>query len=120
MVDLCAPCQVEGEKHPRKLRVDQFPLGSVLMNQLMQILMAEVQRVPVLKRKLFQANFHTTLSGEAMVGATDSITSPPGLLPVPSPSVLATAKLLGQPVASRAACLLAHPACLETCPAVGG
>jgi len=59
--------RVEGEKHPRKLRVDQFPLGSVLMNQLMQILMAEVQRVPVLKRKLFQANFHTTLSGEAMV-----------------------------------------------------
>ena len=59
--------QVEGEKKPRQVRVDHFPRGGVLMNQLMGILMKEVARVPVLNHRLYQANFHTTLSGEAMV-----------------------------------------------------
>lgn len=62
-----AAVQVEGEKKPRQVRVDHFPRGSMLMNQLMGILMTEVARVPVLKHRLYQANFHTTLSGEAMV-----------------------------------------------------
>lgn len=59
--------QVEGQSKPNQVRVDVFPRGSVLMNQLMRILMVEVARVPALKSKLYQANFHTTLSGEAMV-----------------------------------------------------
>lgn len=59
--------RIEGQSKPKQVRVDVFPRGSKLMNQLMQILMVEVARVPVLKSKLYQANFHTTLSGEAMV-----------------------------------------------------
>lgn len=35
-------------------RVDQFPAASELVNELMALVMAEVQRVPTLKLKLFQ------------------------------------------------------------------
>jgi hypothetical protein len=37
------------------------------MNELMARLMDGARRVPVLREKLYQANFHTTLSGQAMV-----------------------------------------------------
>jgi len=47
--------------------VDVFPRGTVLMNELMGRLMDAARRVPTLREKLYQANFHTTLSGQAMV-----------------------------------------------------
>ena len=87
-----------------RVRVDRFPVGSVLLNELMERLMEEVRQQPLLKTKLYQvhasfqlpaffgsnvnvmdmvlpatltarvracmamqANFHTTLSGQAMV-----------------------------------------------------
>ena len=59
--------QAEGDKKPRRVRVDAFPRGTVLMNELMTRLMDATRRVPVLREKLYQANFHTTLSGQAMV-----------------------------------------------------
>ncbi|CAL5219364.1 g1183 [Coccomyxa viridis] len=51
-----------------RVRVDQFPVGSKLINELMSTLMEEVKQHPtVLKEKLYQVNFHTTVSGQAMV-----------------------------------------------------
>lgn len=37
------------------------------MNELMPAIMKAVHEKPILKEKLYQVNFHTTLSGEAMV-----------------------------------------------------
>jgi len=59
--------QAEGENKPRRVRVDAFPRGTVLMNELMSRLMDAARRVPTLREKLYQANFHTTLSEQAMV-----------------------------------------------------
>jgi len=52
---------------PKKVRVDQFPVASKLINELMSILRQHVMSTEILKKKLFQVNFHTTLSGNAMV-----------------------------------------------------
>lgn len=52
---------------PKKVRVDQFPVASKLINELMTILRQHVMSTEILKKKLFQVNFHTTLSGNAMV-----------------------------------------------------
>ena len=48
-------------------RIDQFPIGSSLINELMPKIMAEVKQAPLLREKLFQCEFLTTLSGEALV-----------------------------------------------------
>ena len=61
------PSQDEASGEQRRVRVDQFPVASELVNQLMKIIMDEIRAVPVLRTKLFQANFHTTLSGQSMV-----------------------------------------------------
>lgn len=50
-----------------KVRVDQYPVASVLVNTLMLSIRAHVLGNEMLKHKLFQVNFHTTLNGEAMV-----------------------------------------------------
>ncbi|KAK9846519.1 hypothetical protein WJX81_005828 [Elliptochloris bilobata] len=59
----------EGSVEPvrTRVRVDQFPVGSRLLNTLMAEVMAVARSDQELKHKLFQVNFHTTLSGEAMV-----------------------------------------------------
>ncbi len=45
----------------------QFSVGSLLLNELMKLVMDHVTPKPVLKQKLYQVNFHTTMSGQAMV-----------------------------------------------------
>lgn len=50
-----------------RVRIDSFPMGSRLICALMPALRLELLGNPVLRERLFQANFHTTLSGEAMV-----------------------------------------------------
>lgn len=50
-----------------KVRMDQYPVASELVNQLMVEIRKNVLKHDILKNKLFQVNFHTTLSGEAMV-----------------------------------------------------
>ncbi|MDX9874923.1 MAG: tRNA (uridine(54)-C5)-methyltransferase TrmA [Spongiibacteraceae bacterium] len=47
--------------------IDSFPAGSQLINHLMPALRQRLQRDPLLRRKLFQVEFLTTLSGEALV-----------------------------------------------------
>lgn len=50
-----------------KFRVDYYLPGSKLINQLMQTVREEVLKVPLLKHKLYQVDFLTTLSGEALI-----------------------------------------------------
>lgn len=47
--------------------VTDFPIGSERINQLMPLLRDAVHREPVLRQRLFQVEFLTTLSGEALV-----------------------------------------------------
>lgn len=56
------------DKNTRKrYRVDNFPIGSILMNTVMAHLIDKVKGNPILRQKLFQVDFLTTLSGEALV-----------------------------------------------------
>ena len=49
------------------IRIDSFPVGSKLINRLLGELMPAINHSAVLKHKLFQLEFLTTLSGEALV-----------------------------------------------------
>ncbi|MDN2662617.1 tRNA (uridine(54)-C5)-methyltransferase TrmA [Psychromonas sp. 14N.309.X.WAT.B.A12] len=51
----------------QRIRVDQFPPASELINQLMPRLVEELKVSPILRYKLFQANFLSSMSGEIMV-----------------------------------------------------
>ncbi|MBT0727726.1 tRNA (uridine(54)-C5)-methyltransferase TrmA [Rosenbergiella australiborealis] len=50
-----------------RIRVDQFPAASELINQLMPIMIEAIKQDPVLRHKIFQIDYLTTLSGEALV-----------------------------------------------------
>lgn len=55
-------------KDPRQpIRVDQFPVASKLINKLMPQLLAAIKDIPVLRYKLFQVDFLTTQTGEALI-----------------------------------------------------
>lgn len=51
----------------QRIRVNQFPAASELINRLMPALLAELRPQPALRRKLFQIDYLSTLSGEAVV-----------------------------------------------------
>lgn len=51
----------------QKYRVDEFPVASLLINQLMKALLDEIRDLPLLRHRLFQVDFLTTLSGEALI-----------------------------------------------------
>lgn len=53
-----------------RVRIDEFPVASELICALMPLLRQELIATPVLREKLFQANFHTTLSKQAMITLT--------------------------------------------------
>ena len=58
----------EDPKKDRKtVRMDQFPVASELINKLMLEVMEAVKGEPELRRKLFQVEFLTSLSGEALI-----------------------------------------------------
>ena len=50
-----------------KFEVHEFPTGSELINRLMKDLLERIQDQPVLRRRLFQVEFLTTLSGDALI-----------------------------------------------------
>ncbi len=52
-------------KHP--YAIHEFPVGSALMNQLMPALLAAINEDELLRHKLYQVDFLTTQSGEALV-----------------------------------------------------
>lgn len=47
--------------------IDQFPAASKLINQLMPIVIDQIKRDPCLRRKLFQIDYLSTLSGEVLI-----------------------------------------------------
>ncbi|WP_461515964.1 tRNA (uridine(54)-C5)-methyltransferase TrmA [Porticoccus sp.] len=54
-----------GEKTP--YIIDEFPVGSALMNKLMPPLLNAINATPRLSRRLFSAEFLTTMSGDALI-----------------------------------------------------
>ncbi|MBA2779457.1 tRNA (uridine(54)-C5)-methyltransferase TrmA [Billgrantia kenyensis] len=54
-------------KHKRVIRLDEYPVASQRINQLMPRLREALLESDVLRRRLFQVEFLTTLSGEALV-----------------------------------------------------
>ncbi|MGK4445932.1 tRNA (uridine(54)-C5)-methyltransferase TrmA [Yersinia enterocolitica] len=48
----------------QRIRVEQFPVASLLINRLMSALMTAIRAEPVLRRKLFQIDYLSTLSGK--------------------------------------------------------
>lgn len=55
------------KEKPVRVRKDDFPIASKLINELMPMLLNEVHKNDILKKKLFSVTFHTTLKGEAMI-----------------------------------------------------
>ncbi|WP_170975483.1 tRNA (uridine(54)-C5)-methyltransferase TrmA [Martelella alba] len=51
----------------QRIRVDDFTAGSKLINELMRAMMAKLRSAPLLRDKLFQLDYLTTLSGEAVI-----------------------------------------------------
>ncbi|TLU59995.1 tRNA (uridine(54)-C5)-methyltransferase TrmA [Thalassotalea litorea] len=51
----------------QKFRVDQFPAASEMINQAMPALLADIRDKEILRRKLFQVDFLSTLSGELLI-----------------------------------------------------
>ncbi|WP_286264293.1 tRNA (uridine(54)-C5)-methyltransferase TrmA [Thalassotalea atypica] len=51
----------------QKFRVDQFPAASILINNAMTTLIDQIRDNEVLRRKLFQVDFLSTLSGELLI-----------------------------------------------------
>jgi len=54
-------------EYKKPYSIEDFPPGSDLINQLMPPLLEAINRTPLLRLKLFQAEFLTTLSGEAVI-----------------------------------------------------
>ncbi|KFZ30499.1 tRNA (uracil-5-)-methyltransferase [Pseudidiomarina salinarum] len=50
-----------------KIRMDAFPAGSLLINTLMPEIIDYLRSRPVLRRKLFQVEFLTTTTGQALI-----------------------------------------------------
>lgn len=55
-----------GDKHT-PIEVTHFPIGAKKINQLMPKLLNAINQVPILKHKLFQVDFLTTLSEDALI-----------------------------------------------------
>ena len=51
----------------QRVRVDQFPAASKLINELMPRLLAEIRAIPILRHKLFQIDYLSTCSGQIIV-----------------------------------------------------
>ena len=56
-----------GKDKPQRVKIQQYPVASKIINSMMPIVMQQVCANEVLRRKLFQVNYHTTLSGHALV-----------------------------------------------------
>ncbi|RYY02999.1 MAG: tRNA (uridine(54)-C5)-methyltransferase TrmA [Gammaproteobacteria bacterium] len=60
-------CMFSDDEFKRAYDITEFPIGSELMNHLMTELMEEINANEILRTKLFQIDFLTTLSGQALI-----------------------------------------------------
>ncbi len=65
--DICYHAMYQAGEYKRPYRVDDFPVANQLINRLMMQLMGKVNGNELLKKKLFQAEYLTSLTGEAVV-----------------------------------------------------
>jgi len=65
--DRCHYAMTEKGNKKNIYEVIDFPIASELINRLMPELLHELNNTPILKRRLFQAEFLTTLSGDALI-----------------------------------------------------
>lgn len=56
-----------GAKFANRIKVEQYPVVNEMINAMMPVVMKHVTASKVMKFKLFQVSFHTTLSGQAVV-----------------------------------------------------
>lgn len=54
-------------KTKQKFRVDDFPVASTLINQFMSALLIDIKDKEILRQRLFQVDFLSTMSGEVLV-----------------------------------------------------
>lgn len=55
------------KKDRRLVRMDTYPVASATINRLMPLLLDAIRNLPVLRQRLFQVEFLTGLSGEALI-----------------------------------------------------
>ena len=60
-------CMFSDDEFKRPYDITEFPIGSGLMNRLMSELITEINADEILRTKLFQIDFLTTLSGQALI-----------------------------------------------------
>lgn len=65
--DRCFFAMFEPGDKSKVYEVQDFPIASVLINDLMQRLLNSIQDNELLRRKLFQVEFLTTMSGDALI-----------------------------------------------------
>lgn len=57
----------KSDQPKQPVRIEHFPIGSQHINRLMNALMQEIRQSELLRHKLFQIEFLTTISGQALV-----------------------------------------------------
>ncbi|MFT4531894.1 MAG: tRNA (uracil-5-)-methyltransferase, partial [Thalassolituus oleivorans] len=65
--DRCYYAMFEPGNKSKAYEVKEFPIASQLINRLMQQLLVEIQPNELLRRQLFQVEFLTTMSGDALI-----------------------------------------------------
>ena len=65
--DRCFYAMFEPGNRKKAYEVREFNIASALINELMQSLLAEIHTSELLRRRLFQVEFLTTLSGDALI-----------------------------------------------------
>ncbi len=63
----CSFAMYRPGEYKKPYKIDNFPVGSKQINQLMPILIHELNQCDILKHKLFQVEFLTTLNRDALI-----------------------------------------------------
>jgi tRNA (uracil-5-)-methyltransferase len=58
---------VKGMSKPQPKVIEQYPVAHKAINEMMPVVLDVVRAEGMLRLKLFQVNYHCTLSGQAMV-----------------------------------------------------
>ena len=65
--DLAYYAMYEPGEYKKPFIIDQFPIGSETINRLMPLLLEQINQSETLRKRLFQAEFLTTLDGQCVV-----------------------------------------------------
>ena len=65
--DHCFYAMFEPGLYKKPVKIDSFTIGSQTICEVMPPLLVEINRDPLLKAKLFQAEFLTTMKGECLI-----------------------------------------------------